>query len=185
MPVNKTPQYNTMLFCDVYENEDEFIEDYNGLGIPTTISEQSATMTFYLLYSRFGNNPISNMDVNQFKMKLFTTVWQYGPSWEKKLDIQKRLRDLTEDELMAGAKTINNHSFNPSTEPSTGSLEELTTIDNQNTTSFKRSKIEAYAQLWALIKNDVTEEYVGRFLKLFKKFVSPENPLIYITQEDQ
>lgn len=183
--MNKTPQYNTMLFCDIYENEDDFVEDYNSIGVPTTITEESATILFYLLYSKYGNNPIANMDVNQFKMKLFTVVWQYGPSWEKRLDIQKRLRNLTEDEIMTGAKTINNHSYNPSTEPSTGSLEELTTIDNQNTTSYKRSKVEAYAGLWSMIKTDVTEEFIGKFMRLFKKFVQPENPLLYVTEEEQ
>lgn len=172
-----------MLFADIYGDEESFIEDYKNLGIPTTITEESATMTFYLLYGRYGNNPISNCDVNQFKIKLFNTIWQYGPSWEKRLDIQSKLRNLTDDELIAGAKTINNHSFNPSTEPSTSSLEELTTIDNQNTTSFKRSKLEAYAQIWSLIKTDVTEDFIERFKNLFKKFVAPENPLLYIEEE--
>lgn len=181
--ISKTPQYNTMLFCEVYDDEEKFIEDYKGVGIPTTINDESATIVFYLLYGRYGNNPISNMSVDQFKIKLFNIIWQYGPSWEKRLEIQKKLRELTEDELVAGAKTINNHSFNPSTEPSTSSLEELTTIDNQNTTSFKRSKLEAYAQIWSLIKTDVTEDFIERFRALFKKFVAPEEPLLYIEED--
>ena len=34
--------------------------------------------------------------------------------------------------------------MNPGTEPSTGSLEELTSINAQNTTGYKKSKLDAY-----------------------------------------
>ena len=34
--------------------------------------------------------------------------------------------------------------MNPGTEPSTGSLEELTSISAQNTTGYKKSKLDAY-----------------------------------------
>jgi hypothetical protein len=78
---------------------------------------------------------------------MFSVIFQYGPTWEKKLDIQEKLRDLTEAEILAGAKAIYNHAFNPETTPSTASLEELNYINDQNITNYKKSKLEAYSIL--------------------------------------
>jgi hypothetical protein len=124
------------------------------------------------------------MDENQFKYKLFSTIWQFAPTWIKKLNIQSDLRGLSEADLLKGAKTIHNHAFNPSTEPSTATLEELTYINDQDTTNYKRSKMDAYAQIWNLLVTDVTENFLSRFSHLFKKFVGPEHPVVYATEEN-
>ena len=58
-------------FTDIYKDIDTFLEDYNNNGIPTVISQESATTLFYLLYARYGNSTLSNSDTNQFKYKLF------------------------------------------------------------------------------------------------------------------
>ncbi len=178
--------YGTTCLKDVYSGVDNFIADYTDedLGLPTTITEKNARIVYFLLMARFGNNPIANMDLTQFKMKLFTTIWQYGPSWEKRLEIQEKLRGLTEAELLAGAKQVNNVALNPATEPTTSSLEELTYINQQSTNSFKKSKLSAYGELLSLIKTDVTTEFLNRFSGLFKKFVLPERPALY-EQEDE
>lgn len=60
-----TPQYNTILFSEVWDSIDEFVEDYKTIGLPVTISETSARTLYLLLYGRYGNNPIANQDVNQ------------------------------------------------------------------------------------------------------------------------
>ena len=177
--------YSTTCLKDIYDGVDGFIDDYTdeNLGLPTTISEKNARILYFLLMAKYGNNPIANMDVTQFKMKLFCIIWQYGPTWEKRLEIQEKLRGLTEADLIAGAKQINNVALNPATEPTTGSLEELTYINQQSTNSFKKSKLSAYGELLSLIKTDVTAEFVARFANLFKKFVLPERPALY-EQED-
>ena len=36
-----TPIYNTMLFCEIYNDVDDFIFDYGDIGIPKTIKEES------------------------------------------------------------------------------------------------------------------------------------------------
>lgn len=150
------PMYDTNLFCEIWESSAEFLADYNNTGedytnqVPTTISQQNALMTYLLLFSRYGNNPIANYDVTQFKSKIFTIIWQYGPAWEKRLSMQSDIRNLTLQEITAGTRTdwssegeqsqsntgsdttINNHAYNPSTAPSTQSTTELDYIDQQN-----------------------------------------------------
>lgn len=61
--------------------------------------------------------------------------------------MQNELRTMSDDDLIKGSKQIVNHSYNPSTAPSTATLEELTTINEQNTNNYKRSKLDAYAFL--------------------------------------
>ena len=149
------PMYDTNLFCEIWDSSESFLADYNNTGteftnqVPVTISQQNALMTYLLLFSRYGNNPIANYDVTQFKNKIFTTIWQYGPAWEKRLKMQEDIRGLTLEEITTGTKTgwtsdgsqsqtntgsdttINNHAYNPSTAPSTQSTNELDYIDQQ------------------------------------------------------
>ena len=182
--MNLLPQYNTKLFTDIYNNVDSFVADYNQINLGGLTDPTLVTKLFYLLYAKFGNSPIANLDENQFKYKLFSTVFMYGPAWEKRLDIQNEIRNLSADDLLQGAKAIHNHALNPETDPSTADLTELTYINEQNTTNYTKSKMDAYGQLWSLISTDVTAEFLAKFNDCFKKFVKPANPLIYVTDEE-
>ena len=181
----KFPQYDTKLFTEIWETASSFLADYQAAGIPTTISTANATTLYYLLYAKYGNNPIANRDINQFKYKILSIIFEYGPTWEKRLAIQQSLRSLSEDELLRGAKAIYNQALNPSTAPGTGTLEELDYINAQNTTNYKKSKMDAYAQLWDLLAVDVTGEFLDRFRPCFKLFVKPEKTWIYVTEDDE
>lgn len=177
--------YRTRTFTDIYPKVEDFIKDYTYNGIKTTITTDSITTLYYLLYARYGNSHIVNSDENQFKYRLFSTIFMYGPTWEKRLDVQNKLRGLTDKELIEGTKQINNHSYNPSTEPSTSDTEELPTTNEQTSTKYKKSKMDAYAVLIALLETDVTEEFVAKFKKLFLSIVEPQNPLWYITEQGE
>lgn len=185
MSNSMTPQYNTILFTDVWDNVDDFLEDYNGIGIPATISTTSATTLFYLLYAKYGNNPLANRDITQFKYRLFSIVFQYGPTWEKRLDLQKKIRELSDTDLLTGAKAIYNSALNPGTSPSTGDLDELNYINAQNTTNYKKSKMEAYNIQEGLLDDSITAKFIEKFLVCFKRFVYPEKPLLFVSEDEE
>lgn len=221
------PMYDTKLFCDIWESSEDFIKDYKNQDqdhfvnqVPTTISDTNALMTYLLLFSRYGNNPIANYDIFQFKNKIFTIIWQYGPAWEKRLSMQSDIRNLTLQEITTGTSTswessglesqtntgsdttINNHAYNPSTTPTTTTVNELEYIDQQNVAkgsdsrtimgsdskttgqTITKSKMDAYAQLWELVATDVTNDYIAKFRKCFKQFVAPERRMIFVTEDD-
>ena len=141
------PEYITKTFVQVFPNYEKFKSDYDDLiplvsGGVAPLTADNIQATYYLLFARYGNTPIVNYDETQFKMKLMAIICTYGPVWERKKAIQKSLRDLTEAELLQGAKQIYNHAFNPSTEPTTAQLEELTHINDQNVTNHKKAKME-------------------------------------------
>lgn len=181
--MNRLPHDTTKIFTDIWQDAGEFLEDYKDNGIPTTISESSLNTLFYLLYARHGNSAIANLDETQWKYRVFTVIFQYGPTWEKKLDIQQKLRDISDEDLLKGSKAIYNHAFNPSTEPATLSLAELEYINDQSTTNYKKSKMDAYTQLIELLETDVTGAFLDKFKPLFAKFVYTK-PDIYVTELD-
>lgn len=182
--MDKTAQYNTILFSEVFPYVDDFMEAYTHIGFPNNIKYESLQTLFLLLYGRYGNNPIANRDVNQWTTKLFSIVFQYGPAWEKKLTIQEKLRGLSEAELTRSSKAIHNHAYNPDTAPGTASLEELAYINDQSTSTLIRSKLDAYDHLIGLLENDVTDEFLAKFKTLFKIFVKPERVLLYGDADD-
>ena len=173
-------------FADTYPSVEEFIKDYTmDVALPQTITTENATTLYYLLYAYYGNSIIASSDLNRFRYNLFSLIWQYGPTWEKRLEIQKKLRELSDEEIFTGAKQIANHAYNPSTTPTTASLSELEFIDQQNTMAWKRSKLEGYSQLMALLDTDVTAEFLARFRKLFIVILEPQKPLFYGEEEDE
>ena len=181
------PRYDTKLFCEVFEEFNDFLYYYINLidasikVFDPTTEEGLNTLKriFYLLYARYANNPIANYDETQFIYKLFTVVYQYGPTWAKRLEVQGKLRALTDDQLKEGSKAVFNHAYNPTEIPSGDS--DLSYINEQNRTKYTKSPLEGYAILEELLKTDVTTEFLNRFQRLFKQFVRPERTWIYVT----
>lgn len=181
--------YNTKTFTEVFDDYGTFKYHYINSGIPTTIScddtenPSSLQTLYYLLYAQYGNSPISNMDESQFIYKVLGIIFKFGPSWEKKLEIQEKLRGLTDAQIEEGALSIHNRAFNPATDPETTSEEILDYINEQNTSRVKKSKVGAYMDLWAALSTDVTSQFISRFAICFKQFVGYEHPLLYKTED--
>lgn len=173
--------YRTRKFADIWPSVDAFLKDYQESAIPQKLKTADATTLYYLLYARYGNSSIANSDENQFKYKVFSTIYIGGATWAKKQEIQDKLREMTEDEILAGSKAINNHAYNPQTAPTTDTVEELDYINEQNTTKYKKSKLDGYAMLWAILNDGVTEKFLREFRYHFLVVVEPQLPLWYVT----
>ena len=126
--VEMFPQYDTKLMTEVWSKASDFLTDYQNAGIPTTISNQNATTLYYLLYAKYGNTPIANYDENQWKYKMFSIIFQYGPTWEKRLDIQTTLRGLQIADL------VDNGSYRALTSQSGTETSSKTGSDNNTRT---------------------------------------------------
>ena len=149
---------------------------------PVIYSDNLIETLYYLLYAKYANSSFRSSDPNQAKYKLFAIVFEYGPAWKMRLQLQNKLFNLDPDgdEVSHGSIRFFNSAQNPDTEPPTdGSFEILPGINRQNTSNVKRGKLESYSVLAELIKTDVTEEFLGRFKKLFLQFVAPQRPLWY------
>lgn len=185
MSSSMIPQYSTVLFTNIWDNAEDFKTDLDDSAFADCMQETSVNLLYYLLYAKYGNTPIANNDINQFKYKVFSIMFQYGPTWEKKLDLQDKIRNLSDTDLLTGAKAVYNNALNPGTAPSTSSLEELTYINSQNTTNYKKSKMEAYSLQWGLLDDSLTAKFIEKFSICFKKFVFPEQPLLYVSEDEE
>lgn len=190
--------YRNRTFADIYPEVEQFEQDYADFNTGMLDSSVSGTALYtiwMLLHARYGNSTVASANEEQFKLKLFTTIFMYGPTWEKRLEIQKKVRELLKDgkvsdELLTGGKAVYNTALNPSTpvqdaessyEGGTNTLTELKYINQQNTTNYKKSLPEAYSILTGLLETDVTSQFIDRFKKLFLIVVTPEIPLWYVT----
>lgn len=180
-------------FQEVWEKASDFVTDYKTSGVNTSaqamglnqITDSELTMIYYLLYSRYGNNPYAADDLYRFKYNLFSTIFMYAPTWLKRLDIQNKLRNLTDDELINGTISIMSNAATPG--ESKAPTELINGINTQNVASTKKSKIAAYSDLVDLLKTDVTDQFLEKFKKLFLYVVAPQFPYLYkneIIQED-
>ncbi len=129
------------------------------------------------IYTWCNNKSISRFTTIIFK--IYSVIFKYGPTWEKRIEVQEKIRNLNEDEIRTGTKQIFNRADNPSTDPSTCTLEEINYINSQNTANLKKSKLEGYEMLLNLLESDVTEEFINKFRICFKQFVMPENTVLY------
>lgn len=189
------PMYDTKTFTQIWDDADDFKDFYENNGITPTVHygetvglvtyPDNISLLYYLLYANFANNPIANYDETQFKMKVMSIIFQYGPTWEKRLEIQQTLRNMSEEQLLQGARQISNHAYNPSANPSTSALEELPYINEQNALNYKRNKLDAYGLLWDLLRVDVTKVFLDQFRKLFKQFVMPITSEIYVSDVEE
>lgn len=194
------PEFDTMKFTDIWDNAAEFISDYKSSGLydaytdtnhvfhpENSLDDATATKLFYLLYARYGNSPIANFDITQFQYKVFSIIFEYGPTWKKQLEVQTALRDLDAPQIQQGSFAMYNQALNPSTAPATDTTTPLTYINQQNTTRYTKSPLEGYATLLELLSTDVTKAFIDKFKVCFKVFVKPERPLLYVTdlEEDE
>lgn len=190
--------YRNRSFNDIYPEVDQFEQDYSEFNkglLASGVSGTAVDTIWVLLSARYGNSTVASANEEQFKLKLFTTIFMYGPTWEKRLKIQEKVRGLIDDEgnisedLLLGGKAIYNTALNPSTAVQSGdggnvgtnTMTELKYINQQNTTNYKKSLPEAYSILTGLLETDVTSQFLDRFKKLFLTVVSPEVPLWYVT----
>lgn len=183
--------YRTRTFAEIYTVDDEVSEqiflnewNYTPFNKPLT-SNIDLSLVFYLLYARYGNSHIASSDENRFKYQLYSTIFQYGPAWHKQLQLQAEVQNLTIEQAREGSRTINNIADNPSVAPSTLDTEELQYVNNQTVTKNTRSTADAIALINALLQQDVTEEFISKFKKLFLTIVEPECPLWYTTYPEE
>lgn len=187
--------FDNITFSNLWSTQEEFINSYKVVGFPQTyeggtyISDDDLKLIWLLLIGRFADSTIKPFNTyGAFQVRFMSRVWQHAPAWKKKLDIQNKLRSLSledDSEIYKGSSAIYNTALNPSTQPGTGTDNELNFINSQNVTKYKKSKLEGLAILSDLLKNDVTEEFLRRFDDFFKTIIYTGKEYLYATYNNQ
>lgn len=181
--------YNNRTFSEIFPDAETFAQEYADSGLKVEISRISDDLIpvlYYLMISRWANSHPKSSDTNRFIMSLFGIVMMYGPSWEAKLKVQKEFRDLIgTDELFTGSTSINNHALNPGGAPTMDSFNPLNKINDQTANRRIKPKLEAYSGLMAMIKTDVTDQFLDKFDHLFRNMLEPDGNLYYTTTPEE
>lgn len=174
--------YRTRSFSDIFPDYDTFgafmatMVDFTEEPLGTKESQ----MLYYTLASRYKDSHIADSDEDHFKLEVWAIINEHGPTWARKLSIQKTLRGLTEADIVRAGKTIMNTAANPSTTPTT---EEIEQINEQITNTSKRAVADAYDMLYSSLKDNLTGAFMDKFKPLFLTVVLPEYPLWYESEE--
>lgn len=137
------------------------------------------TTLYYLLWARYASNHIRSDYPQQWKMKIMMTVFEYGPTWSKRLEIQEKVRNMSDDEIQKGTIMTYNTAMNPDGAPTTETWDTLQGINSQNKNLYQRGKLDSYAYIDQILKTDVTREFVEKFKKFFDIMASPGMKLDY------
>lgn len=175
--------YRTRSFSEIFDSLEKFVDFYETCGIPHKIDNSIETL-YYLLLAKYANDHIASEDENRFSFECMAIIFQYGPAWQAKLKLQEDITELVasgNDSLYIGTTQINNVSLNPQDDPTTQTVDELPTINNQNVFKTKRGKLEVYNYVNSVLEDDITESFLNRFKKLFTIF-APEQPILYVNE---
>lgn len=137
------------------------------------------TTLYYLLWARYASSHIRSDYPQQWKMKLMMTVFEYGPTWSKRLEIQEKVRNMSDDEIQKGTIMTYNTAMNPDGAPTTETWDTLQGINSQNKNLYQRGKLDSYAYIDQILKTDVTREFVEKFKKFFDIMAAPGMKLDY------
>ena len=177
-------KYLSPTFLEIFPTSSDFVSGYQSSPLYINeLTDANLGVLYSLLVAKYGENPISNASEDLFKNKLYSVIYKYGPTWNKKLDLQKKLRALTDTELMLGTTAIYNRASNPESEPTTSTLEELPYVNDQNTQKFKRNKSQAYAELYTILRDDITETFINQFRYCFRNIVAGD--WVWVEEPDE
>lgn len=166
--------YNTRTFKDIWPTADDFNTELTASAFSGCV--ENVTLIYYLIYSRFANSHIVGKDEDQWKIRLFTRLYSCGPTYEKKMAIQKSLREMDDDALMTNGQMISKMGYNPSTTVEEGGMNDVSdikTVDQQNSTKRVSGKLNSYANLWTALKTDITSAFINKFRDLFISVILP------------
>lgn len=191
MPCNSYyGSFRTRTFAEIFPSYEDFSEAYNSnaLAISFTPEGTDEGLTerqfYYMMYAHYGNSHIAYSDENQFKYYMWSIMYQHGPTVIRKREIRAKLLGMSFDELTSGGKTIYNHAMNPNTAPTTDTLYELTTINDQNTANYKKAMVTGLTEFLDVISNDPVDSFIHRFKRLFIQVLAPDYPLYFVTEEE-
>lgn len=174
----------TKTLSQIYPEYVSFESDYSNLGVSVIPFKDPAFLRhiYIALMGEYMSTPIASFSEDQFKLKLMTRIASKGPEYERMIDVQKDLLSMDAAALMKSAEAVYNSAMNPSKPLDTVDGRVLT-VNQQNTTSHYRSKLDAYMILMRMSNSDLTANFVAQFEDLFTKILATSTPLFYETEE--
>lgn len=175
--------YYNARFADIYPDFQAFKTAQGESKIPLKISQANFQTLYYLMRARWLDSHIKASSIGGFTRRVALTIFQHGPQWQKKLALQDELRNIDLQTARVGDTFINNHAYNPSTQPSTATLTQLPTIDDQVAHKKLKGSVQAIRDLWLMLEEDPTQQFLNKFQPLFISIAASQFAPTYDTTE--
>lgn len=159
---------NTFLLKELFENYNDFKEKRDEYIIAEVDSTNEQQLCIYnLLILNFGNSSVAYDTPNAFYRHFFIEYWNCCDEFTKRIDMIKKLRDLTVDELVNEMETISNVANNDNSPVENPLQEIIPYITTQSSTSSKGNRALAYHRAITLYRDNEVNNFLNKFKKFF------------------
>lgn len=163
----------TSRFREVFTTADTFISLFRESPLnEAKLSDETLKKIYYELYAEYGDSYFRATNDYRNQLKTFSILQNEGLVYQKKLEIQNNLINMSLSELMEEGISISNYAENPGDDATTmiddySGEDFIKYVNNQNVVKNKKSKLDAYkSQLYAI--RNVTTEFIKKFSVLFE-----------------
>lgn len=159
---------NTFVLKELFKNYDDFKtkRDENIIG-EVYSTEQQQLLVYNLLMSNFCNSSIAYDTPNAFYRHFFIEYWNCCDEFTKRIEMIKRLRDLSIDDLVNEMETITNVANNDNSPVENPLKEIIPYITTQSSSSSKGNKAMAYHRAITLYRDNEVNNFLNKFKKFF------------------
>lgn len=168
----------TKKFSDVFEDLDSFKSEFRSSPLnEANLTDSTLGIVYAELYARFGDSYYTATNMYRNKLKTFSILKNEGLIFQKKLEIQNAILNMSLADLKDDGVIVNNYAENPA-EDSVGTYETgeyegedyMKFVNNQSAQKSKKGKLTAYRDQLYSLKN-VTDSFIDKFKVLFEKLL--------------
>lgn len=177
---------NTPTPEDLWQTPEMFINDYLDFpfasDIGTLFTEADLTDMFWRFISRYDESHYNYKFDDKCKLKTFAIIHEQFPILVQRLKIQDRMIKLTDSEIFETGKIISKSAQNPDKLIDMGSTDLTEYADAVNINLGTQAKLPALREQYLSIVDNLWDDYLNLFSKLFKKFMIVPFDKLYITE---
>lgn len=169
-------------FSDIFTSKAVMESFANTLGVKSlgvdAVIQPISDMEYLALVGRYGSSHIRYHNRYQFMAQFFTLYIEAQERLLSKIKINKRLRNLTEEEALTGSKIITNNATNPDTSPATDAYEPLPYVNSQSAQKERLGEVKGLYGWKHSVGGQAYIEFVDTFKQLFR-IVLQEEETVY------
>lgn len=173
---------------DLWQTTDMFYNDFMASPFSGDVDNNlynraDLDKVFWHLMSKYDESHYSYKSDDKCKLKTFHVIHQYLPTYLKRIELQERIRNMTDQDLFDSGKQVVKSANTPDVEEDMNSLSTPQYTDNIQVQNRQSAKLLAIQQQYGSILDNVWDEFIDKFAFLFKKFMFIPYDYIYINEE--
>lgn len=158
----------TFVFKDLIPTFDKFLELYDNYMIEhINLDDEELEIIYKILYNNYCNCSVAYDTPNAFYRMFFLEIFNSGEDYIIKLNMVKRLRQLSEDDLVKEYETVSNVANNDNEIVSDPLQHIVPYITTQSSSTSKGNKANAILRGLSAYRDNNVKYFVDKFQYLF------------------